>query len=962
MTYFPCSFIKSQQLKIATVLSSCAIATPAIAQITPDGTIPTEVDRTNDVWEITGGERVGDNLFHSFQEFSLPTDNTAFFNNATDVVNAISRVTGGSISEIDGLIRANGNANLILINPAGINFGANARLDIGGSFLGSTAESLIFEDGTVFSATDTQNTLLTVSVPLGLQMGQSSGAIGVEGIGNQITETDLASPLDILENPGLQVQSERTLALVGKGLIFDGGTVTARGGDIELGSVAQGTVNLDPGAMGWNLSYENVAAFADLQLRSQALADASSTGSNSGGSIQVRGSQVSLTDGSSLLIQNTAETAAGAIDVGASESLMLQGFNSSQNGSNIVNESLAGGNGGNINIATSNLSISDRAFISTTAYGAGAGGDLNIASDAVTINGTGIGDLIQNFQVAVLEKTFQPSDRGTGLFIGSVETGTSGNVNINTGSLRLDNGSIIHSPTFTTGKGGDINISANNIELVSSALQAGAVQDSVAGNTAGDIDIDTASLDIRDGAVLLDITLGAAAAGDIKIDASQTVTLQNSPEGAALLTGIYANSSVGSGAAGNIEIVTDRLNINDAFVTNNSGLVLLDESVINTGGTGGNINIEANEIDISGIPYNTKFSSGIGSSTFSDSDAGNINITTERLTVRDGGDITTATLGSGNGGDLTINASEFIDVGGTLNIGTTRRGGLFAASGRAIFPDLDATGAAGAINITTPDLTIRDGASIDVQSIGEGGTGELSIVANEIVIDNQSEITAATETGVGGNIFLEADNVFWRRQSTTTASAGGSGNGGNITIQADNLVALEGSELIANATEGGDGGNILVDTESLFICPSCVVDASASPGGVDGIITFSVLEPEPNLETINLPEQPAQAEEAVALACSSERDARSSELTITGRGGLPPRPSEPLSGESAIAFTPDDSEASNADDTDEKTNTSQLPPAARDWYVNPDGVVVLAAQSPDTVNSSPLNSPDCHVR
>ena len=269
------------QISVATAtLSLVFVQDNAIAQVTPDGTVNTQVNQNGNTAEITGGETRGNNLFHSFQNFSVPTGNEAFFNNAADISNIFSRVTGGNTSNINGAIRANGAASLFLINPAGIIFGEGSSLDIGGSFYGSTASSILFENGE-FSAADLENPpLLTVNAPIGLGFRDNPGEI--------VNRSRV-------DDAGLQVSPGETIALIGADVKLEGGSLTAPGGTIELGGLTQsGTVGISNG----NLSFPTDIAKSNVFLSDNGVVDVSSNG---GGAIAINADNLELIESSQLL-------------------------------------------------------------------------------------------------------------------------------------------------------------------------------------------------------------------------------------------------------------------------------------------------------------------------------------------------------------------------------------------------------------------------------------------------------------------------------------------------------------------------------------------------------------------------------------------------------------------------------------------------------------------------------------
>jgi filamentous hemagglutinin family protein len=839
------------------------------AQIVPDATLPINTITIPDsnIIRIEGGTTNGSNLFHSFQDFSLPTGSEAFFNNPLTIQNIFSRVTGSNISNIDGLIRTNDKANLFFINPNGIIFGQNARLNIGGSFIGSTANSIRFANGTEFSATNPNPpSLLTINVPIGLQFGAKNGSIVNQSKAtSQGNLPPLPTPLPLNNQVGLAVAPGRTLALVGGDIQLNGGNLTASIGQIILGSVASpGLVRFVPTPLGLALNYDNITNFGNIQLLNGALLNTTGLG---GGNVDIKGGNVSL------------------------------------NGGRIYALTLGNINGRGIDINAQKFRAEGGAQIFTQTLGTGTGGAVNInATDSVELSGIGF-DSFQRFVLQFVRGvSVNPFDLQILLSSSAAGSGAAGGITINTGRLLIENGTVIVNGTSGSGNGGDMTIRARVFDLVGSAITNGSIQGST--GTGGKITFEGERLIVRDGATLISQTRSNTASGNINIQASESVEILRSPDGSIQPTFIGTTTIGQNGKAGDINIETKRLIISDgAGISAGTGAIVANPLFGTNGGPGGNITIRSSEsIEIAGISgvYATGLQNGsfINTETTSLSRGGDISIFTRVLTLANGGSISTSSLGRGDAGTITIDAERIELLG---NNSSQFNSQILASVGfTPSFTNPNATANAGSVNLNTNQLILRDGSTVGVRSFGSGRAGTINVVANAIALDNKSSINASTASGTEGNINLQTRDILLRRGSSIDTNAGNT-TGGNITINTDTLVAVpkEDSDITANAQKGF-GGRISITARGIFgtqfreqLTPLSDITATSELGPqFNGTVQIDIRGIDPNRGLAELPETLTDSSDRIAQTCSSQ--AKNNSFVVTGRGGLPPTPSEVL--------------------------------------------------------------------
>ena len=830
------------------------------AQITSDGTVNTVVTPNGNVAEITGGETREGNLFHSFQDFSVGRGNEAFFNNANDISQIFSRVTGGNISNIDGLIRANGSASLFLINPAGIIFGENASLNIGGSFYSSTASSILFEDGKFSAVDNLEQPLLTVNAPIGLGFRDNPGEITNRSTVNGV---------------GLQVPSGETIGLIGGKIDLKGGLITAPGGTIELGGLIQtGTIGITEGG----LSFPEDVAKADVLLSDNAVVDITSgegglitvnannlelTGASSfkgevpadtlgdAGNINIFAQTLTMDNNAQLSTRNQGEGNAGNVTLDIADSITL---NNEANINTQTTESGSGlGNAGDVSITANSLELKGKANIlannrkSTTA-GSGNSGSINIeAKESVSLINSSIrtsiipgksgdsGDIkIKSSQVSLTDiATISASSSG----------GNIGQIEIDAEDISLNNFSLItassRSPDFL---GADRSTGSVTLNSKRVSLTNGAIIDVTTANQidGGSININAEVLEIFSGGVLQTATEGVGNGGKVNLNISDRLTIdgENAAEppeefkqfdksdgkkvffddilnNLAGTTGIVVNTN-NAGNAGEISInsITFKLDNNAQLLARsagtgneaNGGSITLDiaDAVVIDNGANINAEVSQNAIGNAGtIKITANTFELLDQEPFKPLTNNNEMSRTSILAPNDG---------QGNSGNISIQAQESVFLSNSLISSTITE---------------DAEGNSGSIMIKSPQVSLENNAIVSVSSEGNGVGGEIKIDSDVISLDSFSLIAASSRTDDSrgsGNITLNSKLITLSNGGVINATTASDDNAGQITVNAEILEIFSGG-VLQTATEGnGNAGNI-----NLNISDRIVLDGNNAP-------------------------------------------------------------------------------------------------------------------------------------
>ena len=411
------------------------------------------------------------------------------------------------------------------------------------------------------------------------------------------------------------------------------------------------------------------------------------------------------------------------------------------------------------------------------------------------------------------------------------------------------------------------------------------------GNSGG-ISITARSLSMQGGAALVASTFGQGDGGDIRLRIADSVTLDGqTPQ---FSSGIFSSvSRIAQGDSGQINLAA-------ASLTVTNGAAIATSALGNGKMAGVNINV-AGAVSFDGVGLDG-FPSGIfsrvGQGALKDEIGGNaITVTARSVSLTNGAQFQTSTLGRQPAGSISINAINDVRIAGK-DAATGQSSGLFSATTN------NSRGNGGNVDVRARSLFLQDNAVISAQSRGRGNAGTIALSLRDRLQAIDSQILTTSAQAAGGNIAIAARIIELRGNSDLTTSVlSGTGSGGNITLGARAIVALDDSDILA-ASRDGSGGNITLNTPAFFGFRYRPDAASFNIAALDGndrvdvnasgrLRAGSVIVPRVTLQPsrLSLPTEIVETSKLIAQSCIA-RSLRQGSFIVTGAGGLPSLPDD----------------------------------------------------------------------
>ncbi|MBK7003275.1 MAG: filamentous hemagglutinin N-terminal domain-containing protein [Rhodoferax sp.] len=808
------------------ILSLCLqLPLCAHAQIKTDGSVgPTAQTLIGPQYTIPQslGQLAGSNLFHSFQTFNINTGESANFTTSTaGIANVISRVTGGSASNINGtlsLTPASGTPAFFFINPAGVTFGKGASVDVPGALHISTANYLNFPDGEFHTNLQKSSTFSSAAP-------EAFGFLG-----------STRAALVIKDGTVIGVTPKQAINLMAGDITVDNGVVRTNGGDIRAASVGQTAQRVA-------LTHALPVAAGDMQIVNGGQIYAPSGNGFDAGNIVVSAGNITI-DGKDSAnftwIASSAENAgsgkAGSVEVTAAQDLKVF------NGGKILSGTFATGDAGIVKVSANNITIDgqgkDASIYSGAYYGSSgkAGGlEVTAAQDLQLLNGGTIesGTLATGdagtVKVSANNITIdgQGSDKFTWISSSAYQgsSGKAGSVEVTTAQdLKVRNGGKILSGTFATGDAGIVKVSANNIIIDGQGKDASIYSGAYYGSSgrAGGLEVTAAQdLQLLNGGTIESSTLATGDAGTVKVSANNiTIDGQGSTKFTWISSSAYEGSS---GKAGSVEVTAAQ----DLKVLN-GGILSGTEAT----GDAGIVKVSASNIVVDGQGIGAGISSGAYSGSVGK--AGSVEVTaTQDLRVLNGGLIDSSTNSQGDSGSVTVSANNItIDGQGTgagISSGTYYSG---------------SDGKASKVKVTAAqDLRVLNDGFIDSSTMSKGNSGSVIVSANNITIDGHGKVAAISSSAFQGSSGTAGSTEITATQYLRVLNGGkilsvthATGDAGTVSINAGNItIDGQGSDYFTGISSGafpgssGQTGNVHVfATQSITLRNLAAIDISNS--------------------------------------------------------------------------------------------------------------------------------------